>query len=127
MNPAPPVTNTRMRVSVSCHRPTVVEAWSYHQIATASHLDQYCGRLRERGGWAGDGEKRVDERAPEQDESDEAGSTLPSDVDPEPLTPPVEHGAWLRDVSLRLGRAFAALLSIAVLGTMAYRWGGVGD
>lgn len=65
----------------------------------------------------------MDEHAPEQDES---GLTLP-EADPEPVAQQAQHGAWLRDVSLGLGRAFAALLSIAVLGTMAYGWWAVGD
>jgi LCP family protein required for cell wall assembly len=80
-----------------------------------------------RPGRAGDGELRVDEHAPEQDESDESGSALPSEADPEPVSAPVQHGAWWRDVSLGVGRAFAALLSIAVLGTMGYGWWAVGD
>jgi LCP family protein required for cell wall assembly len=65
----------------------------------------------------------VDEERAQQDNADEPGSTLPA----EPAPAPRRHGAWLHDVSLGVGRGFAALLSIAVLGTMGYGWWAVGN
>jgi len=69
--------------------------------------------------------RRVDERA--QDDTDEPDSTLPEEAVTDVISVPRQHGTWLRDFSLGAGRAFAALLSIAVLGTMAYGWWAVGD
>ncbi len=69
---------------------------------------------------AGDGENGVDERM--RDGSDEPDSTLPAEPDQETAEIPVVRRSWLRTVSVGLGRAFAALLSIGVIGTMGYGW-----
>ena len=98
---------------------------AYYQIGPDSkRLTPRSVLLVVRGG-PGTG-RGVDERA--QDDADDTGSTLPSDDDAEPeIAPPSQHSSWLRDVSLGLGRAFAALLSMAVLGAMGYGWWAVGD
>lgn len=74
-------------------------------------------------GVTGDGEKRVDDRV-RQDGSGEPDSTLPTELSPE-IRAPRAHG--FRRVGMGVGRAFAALLSIAVVGTMGYGWWAIGD
>ena len=65
----------------------------------------------------------MDERAQQRDDTDEPDSTLPTG----PASAPRNHAGWWHDISLGVGRAFAALLSIAVLGTMGYGWWAFGD
>jgi anionic cell wall polymer biosynthesis LytR-Cps2A-Psr (LCP) family protein len=66
----------------------------------------------------------VDER--ERDEAGESDSTLPIDpIDPVPEVPPARRSR-LRSVGRGVGRTFAALLSIGVIGTMGYGWWAIG-
>jgi LCP family protein required for cell wall assembly len=67
----------------------------------------------------------VDER--ERDEAGESDSTLPIDaVDPVPEAPPARPSR-LRSLGTGVGRTFAALLSVGVIGTMGYGWWAIGD
>jgi len=93
--------------SVSWFGQTAMRAAAYHRYSSALTR----GSVRSIGrGEPGRGE-RVDEPA-----QDEPGSTLPTE--PEPIPYPRPQRGRLRGISLNTGRTLAALVSVAVLGTM---------